>query len=70
MIQQNLISFQELSRLNQYDISHCEWQDLFAKRNKNGLDEYIVQIGNRLFIDEDEFSTWFLKNDSRQKSKH
>jgi hypothetical protein len=70
MIQQNLISFQELSKLNQYDISHCELQDLFAKRKKNGLNEYIVQIGNRLFIDEDEFSTWFLKNDSRQKSKH
>lgn len=64
---QTLISFQELSRLNEYGISHCELQDIFAKRKKNGLDEYVVQIGNRLFIDEDEFSKWFV---DYEKSKN
>jgi len=64
---QNLISFQDLSKLKAYGIPHCELQDLFAKRKKNGLDECVIQIGNRLFIDEDEFSTWF---DQYEKNKN
>lgn len=59
MQQQNLISFVDLSSLLKNDISYRELQVFFAKRKKNGLDKFVVQIGNRLFIDEDEFLKWF-----------
>lgn len=56
---QKYMTMKELSYLSKYDIPYHKLQDIFAQRNKNGLDEHTIQIGRRIFVSEIGFEKWY-----------